>query len=134
MTDLGAKESRSKLDLARKHLERVQVASRDPQDPEEAVTWAFYAYENAVIAAAETIGLSWEKNHYSKRHVAKELHRQGAVSRDLSSKLLELNDLRKDVAYGEPGPDLEEVDLEDLATELEGFVDEVAALIEKAAQ
>ena len=129
---MGAKEARSRLDLARGHLKRVQVASSDPQDPEGAVTWAFYAYENAVVAAAEITGLTWEKNHYSKSRVAKELHSQGAVSRDLSSKLLELNDLRKDIAYGESGPDLEEVDLEDLATELEGFVDEVGALIEKA--
>lgn len=127
---MGTEEARSKLHIARSHLERVSVASWDPPDPEEAVTWAFYAYENAVVAAAEILGLPWEKNHYSKARLAKKLHEQGKVSRDLSSELLKLNDLRKDVAYGEPGPELEEIDLEDLAIELEKFVDEVEALFE----
>lgn len=48
--DVGLGEARKKLELARSQLERVQVASWSPPDPVEAVTWAFYAYENAVVA------------------------------------------------------------------------------------
>ena len=47
------------------------------------------------------------------------------ISRDIGDELEELNGLRKDVAYGEPGPELRERDLEDLAIELEEFIDEV---------
>ncbi len=131
---MGIEKARRQLELARKQLERVQIASWDPQDAEEAVTWAFYAYENAVVAAAEIIGLPWKKRHDAKRDVAEELYRREVVSKDLSSELRDLNDLRKDVAYGEPGAELAEVDLEALAVELEEFVNEVDALLEKAAQ
>ena len=34
-----------------------------------------------------------------------------------------------DVAYDEPGPDLQETDLEALAVDLEGFIDEIASLV-----
>ncbi len=40
-----------------------------------------------------------------------------------------LNALRKDVQYGEPGPELAEIDLENLASELEKFIDEAANVI-----
>jgi len=36
------------------------------------------------------------------------------------------------VAYGEPGPELEQMDLEDLAIELEQFLDEVERIIDAA--
>lgn len=49
------------LDTAKKHLERVQTAAWDPKDPDEAITWGFYAYETALVAVAELNGLSWEK-------------------------------------------------------------------------
>ncbi len=46
---------------ARKQLERVQIASTDPSDDdyEVAVTWAFYAYENAVTAAGDLPPENW---------------------------------------------------------------------------
>jgi hypothetical protein len=40
-----------------------------------------------------------------------------------------LNELRKDVSYGEPGGELSDVDLEDLVSELETFLDEVEELV-----
>jgi hypothetical protein len=40
-----------------------------------------------------------------------------------------LNELRKDVSYGDPGEDLSEVDLEDLVSHLELFLDEVGELV-----
>ncbi len=40
---MALEEAREKLALAKSQLHRVQVASRDPEDAEEAVNWAFYA-------------------------------------------------------------------------------------------
>lgn len=126
---MSLEEARSKLDLAKSHLERVRDGVM-AEDRVEAVTWAFYAYESAVVAAAEREGVSWQKNHPSKAKAAAELHQSGALSRDVSETLRELNELRKDVAYGEAGPDLETIDLEDLEAELEEFVEEITTLIE----
>jgi uncharacterized protein YutE (UPF0331/DUF86 family) len=126
---VSLKEARSKLELARSQLKRVHDAVTI-EDPEEAVTWAFYAYENAVVAAAEKERMPWKKTHISKQDVAEKLHRRRVLSRDVSDTLRDLNELRKDVVYGEVGEDLEAVDLEDLEIELEQFIDEVAELIE----
>ncbi len=127
MTDA---EAESKLALARDQLQRVQVASREPEDPEDAVVWAFYAYENAVVAAAEKAGIAWERNHPSKRQAARDLHAAAHVSMDISDELDRLNELRKDITYGEPGSDLKDEDLEDLAIGLETFIDEDAEFVE----
>jgi hypothetical protein len=45
--------------------------------------------------------------------------------------MLRLNDLRKDVSYGEPGYDLDNEDLEDLGSELEDFIDEAEEVLSK---
>jgi hypothetical protein len=48
--------------------------------------------------------------------------------------MIGLNRLRKDVSYGEPGPELDQVDLEDTVSELEEILvetDRVVATIEK---
>ena len=49
---MGLEEAKSHLERAKTHLERVQTEANDDGDPEEAVTWAFYAYENCVSALA----------------------------------------------------------------------------------
>jgi len=120
---------------ARKQLERVQIASNDPSDDdhEVAVTWAFYAYENAVTAAGLKAGMKWSWNdHRAKSDIAKKLHETGVLSLDVSDKLSDLNRLRKDVQYGVPGWELLEIDLEDLATDLEALLDEVTTFVETA--
>lgn len=101
---LGA--ARKALNIATRHLERVQAAWWEPADAAEAVTFAFYAYENAVVAVAELNGRRWTKNHYEKAELAHELFEQGLLTSDVSDRLKEFNDLRKDVAYDEPGPEL----------------------------
>ena len=126
---MGIEEARQHLDRARRHLERVQVFSWDPEDAEQAVTWAFYAYENCIAALAERHSQKWTKHHREKAELARKLHEEGLISRDIGDELEELNALRKDVAYGEPGPDIQERDLEDLAIELEQFIDEIDSRI-----
>lgn len=126
---MGAREAQKALERAKAQLDRVRAACLQPPDAVEAVTFAFYAYENAVVAVAETRRLSWTKKHAEKARLAGRLAKQGIVSTDVEQRLKYLNDLRKDVAYGEPGPELERLDLEDLAIDLEEFVEEVERLV-----
>lgn len=116
---------------AKKQLERVQLAANDEHpDPESAVTWAFYAYENCVIALAEMHERNWARNHLAKARLARAFFAEELISRDIGDELEELNRLRKDVAYDEPGQELEERNLERLASELEEFIDEIELRME----
>ena len=123
-------EARKHIEIAQRHLDRVQGASLDVDpDPELAVTFAFYAYECCVVAVAEFYSRRWTTNHGRKAQLAGELHAEGLVSRDIEGELQRLNELRKDVAYDQPGPELHELNLADLAAELETFIDEVELLV-----
>lgn len=83
---MSVKEARAAIDRARRQMERVQVASWDAEDREEAVTWAFYSYENCIVAAAELHGIPWKKSHPDKAAVARRLHKQGIVPTDTSGR------------------------------------------------
>ena len=128
---MGIAESRGKIAVARVQLERVhRSVYEEPSDPQNAVMWAFYAYENCVVALAELHGRRWTRNHYEKAQLARSLHADGLISRDIGDELEKLNVLRKGVAYDLPDPELDELDIEDLAYELEAFIDEIAGEIE----
>ena len=130
---MGIEEAESHLDRAKVHLERVQDEVYDIEgDREAAVTWAFYAYENCVSALAEALGRSWTHNHVQKAELARTFHREQLVSMDVGDLLEELNRLRKDVEYGEPGSDLTEMDLEDLSSGLETFINEVESCVDNS--
>jgi len=124
-------EARKALKLAQSHLERVRGASFDPPDHVEAVTFAFYAYENAIVAIAEARGVVWKKNHYDKAKLARAFFNDGVVSVDLGDYLLELNDMRKNAAYEGTVSEVEELDLEVLANNLEALVEEVEGIVEE---
>jgi len=117
------------LARARDQGDRAAVDSWEPADPAECVTKCFYAYENALVAAATALGTAWTKKHYEKAALAKKLFEQNKLKTDVSDRLVNLNELRKDVSYGDPGEELSEVDLEDLVSELELFLDEVGELV-----
>ena len=121
--------ARTHLKKSQQQLEKAQVYSWDPDEPAECVSAAFYAYENAVVAAAEALAVPWKPSHYQKSEVAEKLFTDKKVKVDVSDLLLELNDLRKDVSYGEPGEELSNYDLEQLVTNLENFIDEVEEII-----
>jgi uncharacterized protein YutE (UPF0331/DUF86 family) len=107
-------------------LERVQVAADDQgPDPERAVTWAFYAYENCVIVLAEMHERTWARTHPDKARLARTFYDEKLISRDIGDELEELNGLRKAVAYDEPDSELKDRNLEMLASELEEFIGEV---------
>jgi len=113
------KESRIHLARARDQWDRAAVDSWEPADPAECATKCFYAYENAVVAAATALGTAWTKKHYEKAALAKKLFEDNKLKTDVSDWLVKLNELRKDVSYGDPGEQLLDIDLEDLVSELE---------------
>jgi hypothetical protein len=115
-----------KLQLARQQLARVQVASHDPIDWSDLALYAFYALENGVAVAADHFAVRWQTTHPSKVAAARELHTKHGLP-DVSALLTTLNTLRKSEAYGE-APSPRSMTAEDVAAEVERFVDSVAAL------
>lgn len=128
---MGVVEGRERLAIAKRQLEKVQSAAWG-EEYEEAVMWAFYAYENCVTAVAALHDMKWPHIHSQKAQLAQQLHLEGFVSIDISDELRRLNDLRKAVAYEQPDPELLEVDLDILAQELEEFIDEIDANVESS--
>jgi len=126
---LGFMGSSEKLDLAREQLSRAQVAAFEPEDWAELSIWAFYAVENAVIAAADHLQLPWERSHPSKVKVSRALHGAHGLP-DVSSLLVELNELRKSEAYGEVQPS-RSLTAEEIVIAVEGFIEAVGQLVEE---
>lgn len=127
-------EARAHLARARDQWHRAAVDSWSPAEPAECVTKCFYSYENALVAAATALGTPWTKKHYEKAALAKRLFEQNKLKTDISDLLVRLNELRKDVSYGDPGEELSEVELEGLVSGLELFLDEVGELVRSLEQ
>lgn len=123
------READAHLARARDQWDRAMIDSWPPVEAAECVTKCFYSYENALVAAATALGTVWTKKHYEKAALAKRLFEQNKLKADISALLVRLNELRKDVSYGDPGKELSEVDLEDLVSNLELFLDEVRELV-----
>lgn len=129
---MGLELARGYLQKARDQWDKAAVASWSPPEPAECVTYAFYAYENSVVAVAEALGRKWKKDHYKKAELAAGLAKEGLLKTDIGDLLLHLNDLRKDISYGVPGPDLTTINLEELVAGLERFLDDVTGVIDRA--
>lgn len=117
----------NKLSLARRHLERVQAAWTDPTDWDDMSLYGFYCLEAAVEAAALHVGLRTSKKHWEKVDIANDSHKGHGLP-NIAQLLRDLNDARKATAYGDV--ELPELDAEDLAADIERYVDAVAALLE----
>ena len=102
----------------------------EPTDPAECVGKCFYAFENAVVAAATALGRSWEKNHRHKALLAGSLFDDGKVTKNIHDTLVKLNDVRKDIVYGEPGLMIEEIDLKNLVSELDEYLIQIEQLVD----
>lgn len=119
-----------KLELAKRHLERVLVAWNDPTDWDDLSLYGFYCLEAVVEAAALHFRLRTSKKHWEKVDLAKDLHNKRGLP-DIAGLLSDLNDARKAAAYGDmERPDL---DAEDIASQIEVYVNAVAALIAREA-
>lgn len=124
---MAIKDAKFYLDLSKKHLERVQAAASGP-DWADLSMYGLYCLEAAVRAAALHVKI-YPKNasHSQKQKLAETLHTKYNLS-DISNLLSELNEVRKSEAYG----DIEnppELDAEDVASEIEKYVEAVATLI-----
>ena len=118
--------AQGKLELAEKHLERVQGAW-DPPDWPQLSMFGFYALEAAVEAAALHYGLEVQKNHPSRVTAARTLHDDFGLPA-VSDLLRDLNETRKSEAYGDVvAPNLE---AEDVASEVELYILAVAKLLQ----
>ena len=122
-------EAREQLAVANRQWDDAAAAAWDPPDAADCVSKCFYAFENAVVAAAIALDIGWEKHHGKKADLAAELFDRGEVTRDIRSLLRHLNDVRKDISYEEPGPELANIDLEELVGELEEYLGEVDAFL-----
>ncbi len=77
--------------------------------------------------AAIRLGITTSKRHWEKADIADELHEKHGLP-DVGKLLRDLNDARKAAAYGDvPSPHL---DAEDVASEIERYVDAVRQLLE----
>lgn len=116
-----------KLKLARRHLERVLAPWDTPTDWDDLSLYGFYCLEAAVEAAARHVRLRTSRKHWEKAETAAELHKKHGLP-DVEQLLRDLNSARKAVAYGDvAAPHLE---AEEIASEIERYVDAVAALLE----
>ena len=115
-----------KLELAKRHLDRVLAAWTEPTDWDDLSLYGFYCLEAAVEAAALHFGLRTSKKHWEKVDLAEDLHKKRGLP-DIDDLLRDLNDARKAAAYGDM--DRPDLDAEDIASQIEGYVDAVAAVI-----
>jgi hypothetical protein len=114
-----------KLELAKRHLEKVLVAWDDPTDWDDLSLYGFYCVEAAVEAAALHFGFRTSKKHWEKVDLAAELHKKHGLP-DMSDLLRDLNEARKAAAYDDV--ERPELDAEDIAIQIEKYVDGVQAL------
>lgn len=115
-----------KLELAKRHLDKVLVAWTEPTDWDDLSLYGFYCLEAAVEAAALHFGLRTSKRHWEKLDLADDLHTKKGLP-DVRDLLRDLNNARKAAAYGDM--DRPDLNAEDIASQIEGYVDAVAAVI-----
>ena len=114
-----------KLELAQRHLQRVQAAW-DPPDWADLSLYGFYALEAAVEAASTHLGLSVQKAHWARVGAAETLHRDHGLP-DVAELLRDLNETRKSEAYGDVAAP--QLDAADVASAIDLYVDAVANLL-----
>ena len=127
-TAAKVKDKQAKLELARRHLDRVHSAWDNPTDWDDLSLYGFYCLEAAVEAAALHVKIRPTYVHAEKAEIAQSLHEQHGLP-DVSELLLDLNSARKAVAYGDVEPP--ELNPEDVANDIKQFVERVAELLAK---
>ena len=119
-------DAASKLQLAKKHLEKVQSAWDTPTDWADLSLYGFYALENAVDAARMLCRIDSSRSHARRAESAERLSSEYGLE-DVSDLLRDLNEARKSEAYGDITPP--ELDPEDVAVRIEEYIKSVATLI-----
>ncbi|MDD9985656.1 MAG: hypothetical protein OXQ31_05255 [Spirochaetaceae bacterium] len=117
-----------KMKLARRHLERVQVAWEDPTDWADLSFYGLYALEAAVDAALLFHKKEIQPAHWYRVEAAKQLSSEHGLD-DVSELIGDLNDVRKREAYGDAIAT--ELDAVEVATTIEKYIDSVAAVVDE---
>src|SRR5262245_57016956 len=99
-TSKRTKDKFSQLQLARKHLQRVQAAWDEPTDWDDLALYGFYCLEAAVEAATLHYGGSSSRNHSDKVQMAARLSEKHGLP-NVGDLLIDLNSARKAAAYGD---------------------------------
>jgi len=115
------------LELAKKHLLKVQEAW-DPPAWDDLSLYGFYCLENAVTAAATHAKIIFKKTHTAKVDAALRLTAQHGLP-NVEDLLKDLNEARKSEAYGDIAAP--ELDAEDVASEIERYVEAVETFLKK---
>lgn len=123
MSPISASDS---LKLAKKHLDRVH-SSWDPPEWLDLAAYGLYAIEAAVVAASLHHKLDLKPSHWSKADAARELATTHGLP-DVAELMRDLNEVRKSEAYGDVTAPMN-LDAEDVATQIEEYVDAVDALL-----
>lgn len=125
----GELNPEQRIKLAQEQLSKVQVAWLDPTDWSDLTVYGMYACENAVVAAANTIGLPVKKTHWDKVSASRKLHADHGLP-DVADLLEELNELRKGFSYGELRAQ-PSMSAEDIVAQIETYVEAVASLVDE---
>ncbi len=124
-----AQTAREALEVARRHLVRVDDAWGEP-DWADLALYGFYCLEACVVAAALHLGLPLTKRtHPAKVEQARQLAAAYGLP-EIDDLLVELNDRRKFEAYGDIElPEDEDRDAQDTAAEIQAYFEAVEAVL-----
>ncbi len=117
-----------KMELARRHLQRVQDAWEDPTDWADLSFYGLYALEAAVDAVLLFLDKEVRPAHWHRADAAKQLASEQGLD-DVSELIRDLNEVRKSEAYGDViAPEL---DAAEVASTIEEYIDAVAARVDE---
>src|SRR4051794_6618390 len=80
-------KARKHLRIANRQWNDASTAWFPPTDAADCVSKCFYAFENAVVAAATVLDIEWKKTHPDKIRVAGMLVKNGHVKSDVRDRL-----------------------------------------------
>lgn len=113
--------TKPKVQVAREHLTKAQEEAAGG-DPRDALQWGFASLEAAIDALAAARGIAIDEKHWKRTEAARNLHATGVLPEDLSGLHRSLNEARKAVFYEGDEPDLGEVSIGDVLSQVEDAV------------
>lgn len=114
--------SKPKVEVAREHLSKAQEEA-SAGDLRDAVQWSFASLEAAIDALAAKHGIAIEEQHWRRRDAARALKAMGILPNDLSSLHQRLNDERKAMFYEGEEPELGELSIDDVLSDVETAIE-----------